>query len=305
MDNAIFEMQFLRAILLAPTTGTDNAVDWESMDIDLRGTDRFMFQEKRHSMPDMKKPRLVCMCGVHVKMALFPRHQQLYRNITDEQFAILLEIGTCYLLQYKSFKDDVGISQTLLDLLAILNVFLLGSNKKQECVIWIRKHFSELKSVRSAYGNTILHECIDKIEWMLLNKIDLPVEPFVRLLVEKGKMDVNDVNTEKRRATPLHLLSTRVSYMELDERGFYPKMPTEDTMKIAEILIDNGAHMDQTDWLGREASRYFSERFPQWAFNVSLQCLAAKALFKHGIRYEKRAPKTLIPFIESHKPKDS
>ena len=307
MDNAIFEMRFLRKILLAPTTctGTDNGVDWESMDTDLHGMNRYMFQAKRDSLVGFSKAIVVCFCRVNVKRALFPTDQQIYRNITDEQISILLELTTCYLLQCKSFKDDQSVSQSLLQLLVSLNVFLLASNKKEQCEVWIREHFSELVSVRSARGDSILHECMNEIEWMLINKLNLSMEPLVRLLVKEGKMDVNVVNTE-RRETPLHMLSTRLCHMER-KRKLYPKMPTEDIMKIAEILRNNGAHMDAVDASGREASHFFSQRIPLWSFNVNLKCLAAKTLLKHGVTFEDvtRVPKTLIPFIKSHKPKDS
>ena len=283
--------------MLAPTIGTANLVDWRSMDTDLCGMDRFMFQQKKRELADMKKTMVVCFCRLNVKDALFPTDQQIYGNISDEQISILLELMTCYLLQFKLFKDDKGISESLLEMLVTLNVFLLGSDKKQECAFWIREHFSELKSVRSAYGNSLLHNCMDD-SWMVANRINLPIETFVRVLVKEGKMDVNVVNT--KRQTPLHLLSIRLYDAERDEGQ---KTPTEDTMNIAETLINNGAHMDAVDDSGEEASQFFSQRFPQWSFNVNLKCLAARALLKYG--YEKSAPATLIPFIESHKPKDS
>ena len=297
------EMRFLREILLAPTIGASNAVDFESMDTDLFGMNRFEFQATRNTMEGWSKARVVWFKRRYIKL-LFYMDQQIYRNITDEQISILLELMTCYLLQCKSFKENVSISHDLLDLMVSLNVFLLASNKKQQCEVWIREHFSELVSVRSGKGDSILHECMEQIQWILMKDLNLPMEPFVRLLVEEGKMDVNVVNTQ-RSETPLHLLSVITSYMDLNESILYPKMPTEDMMKIAEILINNGAHMDAVDASGREASWYFSQRFPRWSFNVSLKCLAAKALLKHGVRYEIRAHATVIPFIESHKPKES
>ena len=307
MDNAIFEMEFLRKVLFAPTiggSGTKNKVDWKSMETDLRDMDMLMVQETRRRSSKLSKAMVISFCRIHVRHALYPTDQQIYRNITDEQISILLELTTCYLLQCKSFEDDASVSQHLLDVLVILNVFLLASNKRQECEAWVREHLSELVSVRNARGDSILHQCMNEIEWMLINKLTLPMEPFVRLLVEEGKMDVNVVNTQ-RRETPLHVLSASHCYMERNESGLYPNMPTEDTMKIAQTLINNGAHMDAVNAFGREASWFFSQRFPQWSFNVNLKCLAAKAILKHGVRYEKRAAKVMIPFIESHKPKDT
>ena len=295
MDNAIFEMQVLRKIWFSPTSATNNAVDWESMDTtDIRAMDILMFQEKRDRYNGYSKTKIVSLCTSDVKLALFPRDQELYRNISDEQISILLELMTCYLLQCKSFQSD-----SLLDLLVYLSVFLLASNKKQESEVWIREHLSELASLRNTYGTSILHKCMNY--WMYDN---LPKEPLVRLLVEEGKMDVNVVNTALRE-TPLHFLSRGLCFAEVIHGQFKTFKGKEDMMNIAEILINNGAHMDAVDKFGREASHVFSQRCPQWSFNVSLKCLAARALVKHGVRYEKHAPALLIPFIESHKPKDT
>ena len=298
MDKAIFEMKILRKVLLAPTIGSNDVVDWESMDTDdLRGLDVLMFQLKRDRLAGYRKVRLVCLWTTHIQMELSSGHQPISRAITDEQISTLLELMTCYLLQCKSFKDNFSISDGLLTLLVNLNVFLLASSKKQESEVWIRDHLSELKSVRCTYGTSILHHCMK--DFRMLN---LPIEPFVRLLVKEGKMDVNVVST-KQRETPLHWLSRRLCYIDQGQVKVFK--PTEDTMKIAETLINNGAHMDAVDDSGKEASWFFSQRFPRWSFNVSLKCLAARALLKHGVRYEMCAPKAVIPFIESHKPKES
>ena len=295
MEKVIFELQFIRKVLLAPTKHTGGlfkVVDFESMDNDLSGMDIILFQEKRDRFSRLLKSSIINICTAEFEKALFGTDQQIYGNITDEQISILLELMTCYLLQCKSLECVMSIRECLLKLLIIVNVVLLGSNKKQQCRFWIRDHLSELESVRCTFGTSILHKC--------MNFGRFPTERLVRVLVEEGKMDVNIENT--RRETPLHWLSTRLYNAERDKGQ---KTPTEDLMNNAEILINNGAHMDAEDHLGRQASRFFSQRFPQWSFNVSLKCLAAKALLKHGVRYEMCAPKVMIPFIESHKPKDS
>ena len=118
-------------------------------------------------------------------------------------------------------------------------------------------------------------------------------EPIMRLLIEGCKMDVNVENI--CRETPLHWLSSDVSLLPR-------RQPTEEMMNIAELLIDNGAHMDSVDICGKEASSTLSQKFPKWSFNVNLKCLAARAILKHGVKYKKVVADTEVDFIESHKP---
>ena len=113
----------------------------------------------------------------------------------------------------------------------------------------------------------------------------------MRQLVEHGKIDMN-VETNNK-STPLHLLLKYASRHD---------QPTEKMIKVAELLIDNGAHRDSVDITGKEASHAFSKKFPQWSFNFNLKCFAARAVLKYRVKYEGVAPKKLIPFIPSHKP---
>ena len=138
-------------------------------------------------------------------MLLFPKDEPVCRTFSDEELSILLELVTCFLLQCEVFKDSVSISQCLLYLLISLNVLLLASNKKQECEGWIKAHLSELVSVKSANGDSLLHRCMLEIEHLLIHKVDLPMEPFVRLLVEEGKMEVNDVGRNRQDSSTFTL----------------------------------------------------------------------------------------------------
>ena len=167
-----------------------------------------------------------------------------------------------------------------------LIVILLASNKKSDCEVWIKENMSELLSLSTHTGDSMLH-LIPTIE---VGPFDF--KPMLRMLVTEGKMDVNVVN--KFRQTPLHLLSRRLHFL----LSFH--LRTEKILGVAELLIDNGAHMDAVDNIGMEASYYLSQRFPKWAFNFSLKCLAARAILKHGVRYEKM-PDMLEAFIQSHK----
>ena len=158
-------------------------------------------------------------------------------------------------------------------------------NTKKKCEAWMRDNMENLIALRSKRGVSILHAAIDAYVF------GYPRLPIVRLLVEVGKMDVNvrDISDQ----TPLHLLSDKVLHRRKSQ-------PTEEETSMAEILINHGAHMDSKDVHGREASNVFSQKFPQWSFNFSLKCLAARAMVKYGVKYEK-LPGQLTAFIEEHK----
>ena len=294
MDNVIFELRFLRKMTLSPAV--NNVVDLNSpdMDTDLCGMDINMFQRKRDRLAVFRnrwtKTRLVSMCTAGIDRALFPwgLSKDAYQSITDEQVTVLMEMMNFFLVQCKSCEKKIGV-YTYIKVLLQLFVALLASNKKLEFEGWIKEHLSEIISIRTDIGCSILHMVLR------VKRGCFPKEPILRLFVEKGKMDVNVADIW--RHTPLHKLS-------ITARGqiSFREQPTEDMMRIAELLINNGAHMDAVDIQGHEASSFFSKRFPRWSLNFTLKCLAARAILKHGIRYEKYAPKTTIPFIESHKP---
>ena len=293
MDIVIFELLFLRKIISAPTI--NNRIDLYSsyMHTGLSGMDNYLFEEKRYVLQRLRtwtKIRLISRCINDVENSLFlPGRRD--QNITDEQITVLLDMMNFLLVQFQSCEGEIrqNCQKGYMDTLIQLVVVALASNKKTPCEVWINEHLSELVSLRNNVGCSILHAALS------INVGYFPVAPIVRVCVEEGKMDVNDGNIY--RETPLHLLS----YSARLQYRYRNRKPTEDMMRIAELLINNGAHMDAVDILGHEASSFFSKRFPQWSFNFTLKCLAARAILKHGIRYEKYAPKTIIPFIESHK----
>ena len=192
--------------------------------------------------------------------------------------------------EYKDEDEDSDRMQQIrteyiIDALLRLTEVLLEGNKKAECEAWVKEQMSKLKSlIVPRTEDSILHRAMpidDRFNggWR--------AEPIVRLLVENGKMDVNVENRKKQ--TPFHILSQRTSHI-----------PTDDQVNVAELLIDNGAHMDSLDNNGIEASGEFSFHFPKWSFNFNLKCLAATAIIDHGVQYENIAPKTQFAFIESH-----
>ena len=294
MDSIIFELRFLRKMTLAPTE--NNRVDLYSsyMDTDLCGMDKAMFQRKRDMLARITsrtRNALISSCTVDVARSLFRWDQNLnpYQNITNEQCMFLMEMMNLLLVHSMSFEGETRTC-VFIKLLVQLLMFLLSSNKKLECEHWIREHMSELISIRTYFGNSILHTALDE----RVGRFRLPREPIVRLLVEAGKMDVNVEN--RWRETPLHFHS------DMNSRDQEPRVK-QDTIKVAELLIENGAHMDSRNVHGVEASWLFSDKYPCWSFNFNLKCLAAKAILKHGISYEEYVADDMIPFIETHKAK--
>ena len=292
MDKTIFELQFLRKIFFAPTTNDTVALHSSDFNADLGGMDIDLFRNKKDNLRTSRKSDLL-LCGfIEVQWALIPlvqREAAVYQNVTDEQINIMMEIMKTFLLVHSRPSEDEFLqkyrSHFMLLLLQVL-VVLLESDKKAECTAWMKEHSSEMKSFRTKTGYSILHIAIEM-------QVDcFPREPLMRLLVEHGKIDMN-VETNNK-STPLHLLSNHASKLN---------QPTKEMIKIAELLIDNGAHMDSVDFTGKEASHAFSKKFPQWSFNFNLQCLAARAVLKHRVKYEGVAPKKLIPLIQSHKTK--
>ena len=283
--------------MLAPAS-TNNRFDLHSSYMDnndLYGMDIHMYNRKRESFPHViggwSQERLLDHCEESAVGNAIYEFEKGDQNITDEQLKSLIEMMTFLLTHAKMCVNqktaDVGRTACV-NLLGMLTVLVLNGNKKMEGESWIKEHLSELVAIRSTYGNSLLHGAAH------CTCDRTPRAPFVKLLVERGKMDVNVENIS--RQTPFHLLCRDLAFMK-----HYKMKLTQDMMTVAELLIYNGAHMDSQDDMGREASAEFSKTFTQWSFNVNLKCLAAKAIVKDGVSYENIKPATLIPFIETHK----
>ena len=294
MDTAIFELKFLRKVMLTPNKIVGIYLDSSYMDTDLGGMDSDAYERKRASL--ILQSVVWGMAGImdrlksDVDSSLFPQNhdEDAYRNINDDQINAIMEIMNFHLLQCKS--RDISIFRycrtvCMVKILQLI-VVLLESNRKMECEAWIKEHLSTLRSVRNNDGDSILHLAIT-VPIGGFNRISI-----VKVLVEKCNMDVNAEN--RKRQTPLHVLSGVVWVTS------HP--PIEKVVGLTELLINNGAHMDSLDVLGNEASHVLSRKFPRWSFNVNLKCLAARAILKHGVKYEEKGlPATLIPFIHTHK----
>ena len=295
MDLLIFELRFIRKLLLAPTT--NNVVDLHSnyMDNHLGGMDNNACRSKRNWLSFMgskRKDKLVNWCSQDVTRAIFHGKQRVkegYQKVTNSHMSFLMDMMSFFLLAQSAPGDDKIVrtcARICNSLLMQLLVALLWSNKRLECENWIREHLSKLASLRTGTGDTILHLLLSDHVGLL------PKEPLTRIMVEEAKMDVNIVN--RYRETPLHSLSKYIEFYVSNEL-------TEDQMNVAQLLIENGSHMDAVSAFGKEASYCLSRMVPRWSFNFNLKCLAARSILKHGVRYDKQ-PASVITFIESHKP---
>ena len=172
-----------------------------------------------------------------------------------------------------------------IDMLVRLMVVLFVSNKKSECKIWIRQNMSQVVSLTTKSGDSILDRIVS-MQFGCLSR-----EALMRVFVLELKMYINANNIE--RQTPLHLFSR---LMLCEENG-----PSQDMKNVAELLMKKRVHMDSVDIYGNKACLTVSPIFPMSSFIFRLECLATKTILKHGINYEKPVPPHLIPMIESHK----
>ena len=293
---------------MAPTKNNEIDLFSPYMETELYDMDIELFHMARDSYVAHHKGRgkytIVNGYAGNVSYCLFPRNREeadIFQRITDRQITVITELMTFYLDECDTSdnqrcEDNVSVlcRSTCIGLLLELIVVLLTSNKKHECKTWMREHLSELKSLRDYSGASILHLAL------IIPIDDYSRVPIVRELVEECKMDVNVENNN--RQTPLRLLSLKVLYHKFGQKH---SIPLEDMRSIAELFINNGAHMDAVDVYGKEASYLLDHLFPEWSFNFSLKCLAARAILKHGVKYETNervVPEALVKFIKSHKP---
>ena len=226
----------------------------------------------------------LCVINFMAELIFNDKHQ----NITDDQIEAMKRMMS-HLLSLSNANSST-LRLICVDMLMYVSIVLLSSNKKHDCEAWIREHMSELTSLRTIAGESILHLAVLGI------LVVFPKAPLVKLLVEDGNMDVNVQN--QSRQTPLHWLYCSNLRVLFDNKT----TPVEDRRRVAELLIYNGAHMDAVDVRGTKASHLLSPReFPQFSFNVNLQCLAATAIVKHGIRYQGILPACMTPLVQSHK----
>ncbi|XP_014291823.1 protein fem-1 homolog B isoform X2 [Halyomorpha halys] len=155
---------------------------------------------------------------------------------------------------------------------------------------------NELK-LTARNGQSLLHLCVNADtpvdNFHTSNICRFPCAETTKLLIKCGA-DVNALDDD--RNSPLHtivLYQTRLS----DFRTLH---------SIIKDLIDAGAHIDIVNNRGdtplETAATGIAEIILRSQNKVSLKCLAARAIARHGIEYEEQVPSTLIDFIELHGP---
>ena len=302
MDEVIFKWQFTKRIIFTPGAADDDmdftalraGVQDTTEGIDL-GIDSHRFHDEVDKLAStydgIPWPKYECVmsCFHDMRDSLTNNQDQCKQNISDDQMRILKEMMSFLLVECNlregEFCQLYDVSCIIL-MIRLLHVLLL-SEKREQCKVWVKEHVDGLQSLRTHQtANYFMHFAMDGF-----GEDKLPSEPLVRLLVEECKVDVNIENDAGQ--TPLHWLSHIFCNQQ------------ESIMRIAELLINNGAHMDVVDHEGKEASGYLSARHPQWAFNFSLKCLAARAVLRHGVRYDeyegRNMPSEMKKFITAHK----
>ncbi|ELU05935.1 hypothetical protein CAPTEDRAFT_1709 [Capitella teleta] len=160
-------------------------------------------------------------------------------------------------------------------------------------VLALRCRVHNLNKIRLVKGRTLLHLALD-FQSSSIGDIfyyKFPNLQVVKLLLSCGA-NVNAVDIGGKN-TPLHLCSKLTHLAEKYK-----------VAEVAEVLVAHGAHVDACNELGQLASACFS-RLPMKlsvppANRVSLKCLAARAVKRNRIPYEREVPATLNSFIELH-----
>jgi len=95
--------------------------------------------------------------------------------------------------------------------------------------------------------------------------------------------------------TPLHVIVNYQKPIRIDFRTLHA---------IVTCLIEANAHIDFTNRVGKTplqlAATEVAEIVLKQTANISLVCLAAKAICKHKISYERQVPVTLCKFVQLH-----
>ena len=158
MDNAIFELRFARKMVLAPTT--HNLIDLFSldMDTDLFGMDIHMFHAKREIVKQVlnqgcKKDAVLLYCKSKVTRSLVAVRE----GVTNEHMAIIMETISFFLVHHEQCKHEKWGS-VCIELLLLVLVSLLASNKEAECKTWIRENLLSITALRTQEGDSILHK---------------------------------------------------------------------------------------------------------------------------------------------------
>merc|ERR1719266_455786 len=146
-------------------------------------------------------------------------------------------------------------------------------------------------------GKTLLHLAVDSDtpvnDFHTSDVVQFPCAKTTKLLIEAG-IDVQTMDEDGN--TPLHLI---VSYQRV----------VADFLTLHSIitsLVDNGAHVDVVNKNGKtpmaKATTGVAEIILKSQQKISLKCLSAQAVRRHGLSFRGQVPATLEKFIILHGP---
>ena len=150
-------------------------------------------------------------------------------------------------------------------------------------------------------GQTLLHlsvlQSTSHVSGKFIGRDEIFFSPFpnisvVELLLECGA-NINAI--DGKRNTALHLCSEALRNLELEQHHDMLK-------RIAVLLLNSSAHVDMVNIFGmRAADGLTSSLLEMNMMNfVSLKCLAANAVVKHGISYGGHSIGSLESFVQMH-----
>ncbi|XP_022102945.1 protein fem-1 homolog C-like [Acanthaster planci] len=191
-----------------------------------------------------------------------------------------------------SDKDAANFHRALLILMHLMCLIakLDGTVEEEDEVRQATYRFLKLKPTGSK-GATPLHLAVEESTSSVgrYPVCRFPDYRVLRLLLACGA-DVNRSNTEGNR--PLHIAA----------KGSSDGLVKHDRSDILRMLLDHGAHLDCRNDSGKAPLDLLGDALCDISpINyTTLQCLAARAVMKHGLKYIGIIPKRLEEFVKIH-----
>ena len=194
-------------------------------------------------------------------------------------------------------EDTNGQRQFETDIRAC--VYLIGlmqltlSSKDEETQLHRAVYNFIQQNLHLQNGYTPLHMCCSSVtndnNFDMGDVVNFPNARICKTLVVCGaNVNARDLYSN----TPLHIIARcRISDVDIHR-------------EIIKCLFENGAHFDTRNQNCMTAVDVASSRFAEGLIipymNISLKCLSASVITKHGIRYKDIIPESLYEFVELH-----
>ena len=299
MDTALNRLLALRNILMLTGPNIDTSKDNgspEALLASMRLSERSVSSRYDLSKWSRNDRELLVECATQAVLCTYSEISQVdLQVISEHQILIMRRTLSFFLEHFKLCVSFIAIQDSCREIIFLILVIMLKSNRAMECRTWVKENMAELITFKFEGIGSFVHKVVNPYFYSVYHAEQYyPSIELLTLLVEVGGMNVDAENDKGQ--TPLHVISEHIRYEK--SQG---NVVNDDVQKVCEILIDNGAHMDTKDKRGNEASQEVSKTFPRWAFNKSLQCLAANAILKHQLAYKDK-PAKIVKFIELHDP---